>query len=767
MSQATADRPRSNWIVSPRWDLLYVVATPLLIMPVVALLAHRVFSPEQIALVVVAFASIGHHLPGFMRCYGDRDLFARFRWRFLLAPPLLLVISSLFVFNGLHGLELIVLFWATWHGLMQIYGFMRIYDLKRGIRDALTARLDLFLCFMLFAAGLLCSDARVYSIMELFWLSGLPPVDSVWLTAIRTVVVTLTAASIIAFLIHEYWLGRKLGGMTWPKILLALSTGLIYWGTGTLSTNMIIGVAMFEVFHAVQYYAIVWVYNRKIADRVGKRSGFIGFLFRDRWAFVGLYLAAIAAFGSIQLFSEAIHQPVIRQLLIAFLSASAILHFYYDGFIWKVREKKTQENLDIDGGTGGRLRTSVPAVVHLGKWAILLVVASAFFVTESQARNRGPKFERQLLENLAAWTPAVPELQIRLARQATADGDYDRAISLSKSAVDRRPRSHEAHAALATAFRHKGKYEAAAERLQTAVELAPGNWENHLDLALTLVSLKDWADAERHLKMASELEPTATTMNRAWGAFYSARGEHVEASSRLWDALEGDPTSQSTRIQLVNSLSSSGDHSAAIQVASEGVTRQPKSAVAHAALGRAYNAARQFAAALKPLGKSLQLDPENAEALYHSGLALVQQGHYKAAVGTLRKSLMQTPNNADAHFQLGNAYFFLEDLDAAAENYQNCVRLDPRHSQAFNALGATFTMQNDLSGALRVYKRAISLNPKHAASHYNLGLWYYDQQRDEEAKEFFQKAWDLGMKPHADIIAELGLEQPTPQPSDL
>ena len=37
---------------------------------------------------VMAFGALGHHLPGMMRAYGDRALFARFRTRFLLAPVL-------------------------------------------------------------------------------------------------------------------------------------------------------------------------------------------------------------------------------------------------------------------------------------------------------------------------------------------------------------------------------------------------------------------------------------------------------------------------------------------------------------------------------------------------------------------------------------------------------------------------------------------------------------------------------------------------------
>ena len=121
------DKRGSVWIISPFLDLSLLIATPLAIFPLLTLLAHSRYSPEQIALAVFAFASLGHHLPGLMRAYGDRELFARYRWRFLLAPPFALAVSwTSFVSPGLHGLEVILLFWATWHILMQTYGFMRI-----------------------------------------------------------------------------------------------------------------------------------------------------------------------------------------------------------------------------------------------------------------------------------------------------------------------------------------------------------------------------------------------------------------------------------------------------------------------------------------------------------------------------------------------------------------------------------------------------------------------------------------------------------------
>src|SRR5690606_29389863 len=80
--------PRSAWIVGPWADAMLIIASPLL---VIALLtaARGVWSPAIVSGFVMTWA-IGHHLPGMMRAYGDPALFRRFRWRFILAPILLL-----------------------------------------------------------------------------------------------------------------------------------------------------------------------------------------------------------------------------------------------------------------------------------------------------------------------------------------------------------------------------------------------------------------------------------------------------------------------------------------------------------------------------------------------------------------------------------------------------------------------------------------------------------------------------------------------------
>jgi len=135
---AVARKP-SLWILSSWRDLVLYVCTPLVILPVF-ILAQARWSAEDIYLFVAAFGAMGHHLPGMIRAYGDRALFQRFRWRFIFAPIFLVAVCVIFFLWDLKGIVLIAFIWGVWHGMMQTYGFCRIYDAKVGSFAALTRR---------------------------------------------------------------------------------------------------------------------------------------------------------------------------------------------------------------------------------------------------------------------------------------------------------------------------------------------------------------------------------------------------------------------------------------------------------------------------------------------------------------------------------------------------------------------------------------------------------------------------------------------------
>ncbi|PYV85760.1 MAG: hypothetical protein DMG05_22080, partial [Acidobacteria bacterium] len=170
-------RTSSPWILDSWKDLPLFIATPILIIPL-AIVAKSRLSLEEIALYVGAFGAVGHHLPGMMRAYADRELFERFRLRFLLSPLFLLTICVLFEFWRLTALQVLLLLWGVWHGLAQVYGFARIYDAKVASIAPLTARLDWCLCVAWFGAGMLYSPGRMALLLEAFYRSGGPLLPS-------------------------------------------------------------------------------------------------------------------------------------------------------------------------------------------------------------------------------------------------------------------------------------------------------------------------------------------------------------------------------------------------------------------------------------------------------------------------------------------------------------------------------------------------------------------------------------------------------------
>src|SRR6266542_4421475 len=107
----SAPRPKL-WILDSWRDLILYVGTPLVLLPAFALAQAR-WSPQDIYLFVAAFGAMGHHLPGMIRAYGDRALFERFKWRFIIAPVFLLAVCVGFYLGDIKSnpVVMIVFLW--------------------------------------------------------------------------------------------------------------------------------------------------------------------------------------------------------------------------------------------------------------------------------------------------------------------------------------------------------------------------------------------------------------------------------------------------------------------------------------------------------------------------------------------------------------------------------------------------------------------------------------------------------------------------------
>src|SRR5262249_25618731 len=218
----------SPWWILDSWkDVPLFIATPILIVPL-AITAKSRLSLEEIALYVGAFGAVGHHLPGMMRAYADRELFERFKWRFVLSPLFLLAVCILFELRRLTGLQVLLLLWGVWHGLAQVYGFARIYDTKVSSFAPLTARLDWCMCVAWFGAGMLYSPGRTALLLDTFYQSGgtlLPPAG---IRSFQTLWGLLTLVITLVFLANVLQQWRKGQPVSLAKLcMMAISFG--FW----------------------------------------------------------------------------------------------------------------------------------------------------------------------------------------------------------------------------------------------------------------------------------------------------------------------------------------------------------------------------------------------------------------------------------------------------------------------------------------------------------------------------------------------------------
>src|SRR5213596_2853113 len=389
-----AGRKPNLWILDGWRDLILYVCTPLVILPIF-IVAQGIWAAEDIYLFVAAFGAMGHHLPGMIRAYGDRALFQRFRWRFICAPIFLVLVCAAFSLWDLKGIVLVAFVWGVWHGMMQTYGFCRIYDAKVGSFAEFTRRLDFALCGIWFATAVLLSPQRMTDTLESYYAAGGPLIPPNLLRAGQQGLLALALAVSGVFLVNFVWMWMQGKRPSPVKLVLLVTSISFWWYCNNIVASVLVGIALFEVFHDVQYLSLVWIYNRKRVESDNSIGGFMRFVFRRSGALMGLYVGLIFAYGALSYFKSSIGTESVKTILAGVVTASALLHFYYDGFIWKVREKSTRQSLGISGGTADvAINSFLPSwALHGAKWVAAFIIPLGVFWV-GQVRTVRSELER-------------------------------------------------------------------------------------------------------------------------------------------------------------------------------------------------------------------------------------------------------------------------------------------------------------------------------------------------------------------------------------
>ena len=607
---------RNVWILDSWRDLILYVGTPLLIIPLFTLAQAR-WSAQEIYLFVAAFGAMGHHLPGMIRAYGDRALFERFRWRFIIAPIFLLAVCVGFYFWDIktNPVVMIVFLWGVWHGMMQTYGFGRIYDAKTGSFAALTRRLDFATCGIWFAAGVILSPARMTDTLEGFYGCGLPFISPGGIHALQqTLLFAAVAVSIL-------WLANY--GRMWVagtrqnpvKLALFITSVAFWWYCNNGVANILAGIALFEVFHDVQYLSLVWIYNRNRVEKDSSIGGFMRFIFRRSGSLIGLYVGLVFAYGSIGYLNSHIGMETLTRLLTGLVAASGLLHFYYDGFIWKVREKSTRQSLGLAGGTADvKLGSFLPSwALHASKWAVAFVIplTAMWF---GKVYRAAPPVDRT--GRVAADLPASARAHYNYGAVLQQLGRFDEAEKEYRATLQIDPSYMKVYVNMASLLMSKSKLDEAKKYYDRAIQLDPSSGEVHAGYAYLLERLGRADEARAEYENAIRVTPkkSAARLFYTYGAFLDKRGELNAAIAQYQSALEVDPNLADAHSELATALLTKGDSQKAEAHYLEAARLDPKRADTHSNLGSLLLREGKTSQAIIQYEEALRIDPTLTEA---------------------------------------------------------------------------------------------------------------------------------------------------------
>jgi Tfp pilus assembly protein PilF len=337
------------------------------------------------------------------------------------------------------------------------------------------------------------------------------------------------------------------------------------------------------------------------------------FVFRRSGALVGVYIGLVLAYGGLSLSKSVVGIDAIKNILTGVVTASALLHFYYDGFIWKVREKSTRQSLGIAGGTTDvSLGGFLPGwALHGAKWVAIFVIPLGILWFAELHSGQG-KLER--LGAIAADLPTSARAHVNYATELQEAGRQDEAAKEFGEAIRLNPGSAKAHVSMASLLTTKGEFGEAQNHFEQALRIEPKNAEYHSGYAYLLDQLGRKDEAASESETAIRLAPKSAQAHYSYGAFLEKHGQPQEAIAEYRQALQMDPAYIDAQIDLGNLLLEKGDLTEARDHFQKASELNPKLAQPHNYLGKVLMGQGNVSQAITQFEEALRLHPDFPEA---------------------------------------------------------------------------------------------------------------------------------------------------------
>ncbi len=281
------------------------------------------------------------------------------------------------------------------------------------------------------------------------------------------------------------------------------------------------------------------------------------------------------------------------------------------------------------------------------------------------------------------------------------------------------PNSSAAHMTMGDLYLLKKDEKRAGEEFKKAAELAPVRSMNRLKYAAFMSAA---GDKEETRRISTEMTRQAPDYLPGWTllaelAFKDKK--YDEALSLLENVFSRDPENVDGHRLESQVMLAKGDTKKAVEILERLDQTYPDTPLIKYELARTYLKNNNINQAKVVLDQAVSRNPNYADAILLLADINLRSGHGEAVIEPMTRLLKKNPELRSAALLLAAAYGSLDRLDDAAVVTGEQARLAPRDPQAQMALGLTLRQANRNDEARQAFEKAAELAPD--------SLWPVDQ----------------------------------------